>query len=96
MAGSSYDNGMQWGLGQRMLSRRSVLQLLSGAAAATAISACAEVSSSSSISAADDAFLDDMQRRAALYFWEQADAASGQVLDRAYALNTDGKLRALG
>jgi len=95
MAGSSYDNGMQWGLGQRMLSRRSVLQLLSGAAAATAISACAEVSSSSSISAADDAFLDDMQRRAALYFWEQADAASGQVLDRAYALNTDGKLHSV-
>jgi len=94
MAGSSYDNLMAFGLGQKILSRRSVLQMLSGAAAAAAVSACAEVSSSG-LSAADEAFLDDMQRRAALYFWEQADATSGQVLDRAYANNTDGKLHSV-
>ncbi len=41
---------------------------------------------------ADDAFLDDMQRRAALYFWEQTDPGTGQVQDRAYADNTDGRL----
>jgi hypothetical protein len=44
------------------------------------------------LAAADDALLDDMQRRATLFFWEQADPANGQVLDRAYANNTDGKL----
>jgi hypothetical protein len=37
---------------------------------------------------ADDAFLDDMQRRACLYFTEQAGAQSGQVLDRAIATST--------
>ena len=40
----------------------------------------------------DESFLDDMQRRACLYFTEQAGAHSGQVLDRAAANNTDGKL----
>lgn len=34
-------------------------------------------------SAADNAFLDDFEQRACLYFWEQASAANGQVLDRA-------------
>jgi hypothetical protein len=74
------------------LSRRSVLQMLSGAAVAVAIPAGAELTTANGISAADDALLDDIERRAALYFWEQADPASGQVLDRAYANNTDGKL----
>lgn len=49
--------------------------------------------SSDTLPASDDALLDDLERRAALYFWEQADPASGQVLDRAYANNQDGKLR---
>ncbi|WP_245817741.1 glucoamylase family protein [Granulicella rosea] len=30
-----------------------------------------------------DAFLDDLERRACLYFWEQASASNGQVRDRA-------------
>ncbi len=38
-----------------------------------------------SIAPADDAFLDDMQRRACLYFIEQTGTHSGQVLDRATA-----------
>lgn len=77
-----------------MLSRRSMLQLAAGAAAASAFPACgvSMVIPIAQVSAADDAFLDDMQRRAAMFFWEQADAASGQVLDRAYWDNTDGKL----
>ena len=33
-----------------------------------------------------------MERRAALFFWEQADPSNGQVLDRAYADNSTGKL----
>jgi hypothetical protein len=41
--------------------------------------------------ATDDAFLDDMQRRACVYFMEQAGAESGQVLDRAAADNRTGQ-----
>ena len=40
----------------------------------------------------DEAFLDDMQRRACLYFQEQASPINGQVLDRAVADNRNGKL----
>ena len=40
----------------------------------------------------DEAFLDDMQRRACLFFVEQASPTTGQVLDRAAANNTTGKL----
>jgi hypothetical protein len=36
----------------------------------------------------DEAFLDDMQRRACLFFVEQASPTTGQVLDRAAAINT--------
>jgi hypothetical protein len=72
-----------------------MLQLLSGAAAGVAMPAFAGMQAASGLSAADDAFLDDMQRRAALFFWEQADPVSGQVLDRAYAHNTDGRLRSV-
>jgi hypothetical protein len=35
------------------------------------------------LSATDDGFLEDLSRRAFLYFWEQADQHSGLVLDRA-------------
>jgi hypothetical protein len=35
--------------------------------------------------AEDDAFLDDLQRRSFLFFWEQADPATGLVRDRAGA-----------
>ncbi len=75
------------------ITRRFALQLLAGAAAATAIPRCALGQARPRISTGDDALLDDMERRAALYFWEQVDPANGQILDRAYANNTDGKLR---
>ena len=39
------------------------------------------------ISASDRAFLEDLERRSVLYFWEQADHSTGLVLDRA---NADG------
>lgn len=70
------------------LSRRSALQLFAGAAAAQAFAVRAQ----SALAPADDALLDDIERRAALFFWEQADPANGQVLDRAYANNATGKL----
>src|SRR6202162_3419752 len=41
----------------------------------------------SSISDSDEAFLEDLSRRCFLFFWEQADAHSGFVLDR---VRTDG------
>jgi hypothetical protein len=37
----------------------------------------------SSLSPADEAFLEDLSRRAFLYFWEQADPKTGLTLDRA-------------
>ena len=73
--------------------RRSALQLLAGTAAAAILPHGALGQAKARISPGDDALLDDMERRAALYFWEQADPANGQVLDRAYANNIDGKLR---
>jgi hypothetical protein len=39
----------------------------------------------------DDAFLDEMERQACLYFYEQADPNTGQVLDRALNNNPTGE-----
>ncbi len=44
------------------------------------------------LSAAEEGFLDDMQRRGCLYFLEQADPDTGQVQDRARATGLDGAL----
>jgi hypothetical protein len=74
---------------ERFVTRRTALQLLAAAAASRALPAW---SKPPALAPADDAFLDDMERRAAAYFWEQADPSNGQVLDRAYADNTNGKL----
>jgi hypothetical protein len=57
-----------------MLSRRGLLSL--------AGSVCCAPLRAFSLSQSDDAFLDDLSRRAFLYFWEQADARSGLALDR--------------
>lgn len=73
--------------------RRSALRLIVGSAAAAILPRAAWGRAKRTLAVADDTLLDDMERRAALYFWEQADPANGQVLDRAYADNTDGKLR---
>jgi hypothetical protein len=75
-----------------LYTRRSALQLLAAAATAAAFPAAVRGQARTGLSAADDAMLDNMERRAAIYFWEQADPSNGQVLDRAYANNTDGKL----
>lgn len=86
------------------ITRRSALQLLAGSAAAAALPAFGQKRRAvpappqkprAIITPQDEALLDDMNRRAALYFWEQADDSNGQVLDRAYADNTDGKLRSI-
>lgn len=59
-----------------MLSRRAFF----GFAAALPIAAA---EAPYALSRNDEAFLEDLSRRAFLYFWEQADPATGLVLDRA-------------
>jgi hypothetical protein len=44
------------------------------------------------LSEADSAFLDEMERQACLYFYEQADPSTGQVLDRANNRVANGQL----
>jgi hypothetical protein len=44
------------------------------------------------LTSADESFLEDMQRRACLFFVEQASPNTGQVLDRAAAINPSGHL----
>jgi hypothetical protein len=69
--------------------RRLLAAVLIGALAV--ISASAQVKrrvTSATLPASDDAFLEDLSRRAFLYFWEQADPHTGLVLDRS---KTDGK-----
>jgi len=68
--------------------------MLAGAAllpAFPALAAGGSIIQSPSLSVEDDAFLDELERRGCLYFTEQAGSKSGQVLDRAAALNTTGK-----
>lgn len=69
------------------MQRRRMIQLVAGSALWRPVSAFART-----LSVADEAFLDDMQRRGCLFFAEQASAKTGQVLDRAEASNTNGKI----
>ena len=84
------------------MQRRDCLKLLTGAALLPRLNALAqavddlhltpEQPPAYTLTHADELFLDDMQRRACLYFVEQAGPTTGQVLDRAAANNADGKL----
>ena len=65
------------------MNRRALLKLLSASALITPISALARPLFAHSLASADEAFLDDLERRACLYFAEQASPRTGQVLDRA-------------
>jgi hypothetical protein len=67
------------------MQRRTLLQLLAGTAVAPFLPA-------PTLNADDEAFLDDMQRRACLFFVEQASPTTGQVLDRAVNQNTTGAM----
>jgi hypothetical protein len=58
---------------------------------ATAAAGLAPMAKAYSPADHDDNFLDDLSRRAFLYFWEQADPHTGLVLDRAAV---DGRQRA--
>jgi hypothetical protein len=84
------------------MQRRDCIKLLAGAALLPRIAPFAQAQedlhltpespSRYHLTPDDEAFLDDMERRACLYFVEQAGANTGQVLDRAAAVNPSGKI----
>jgi hypothetical protein len=84
------------------MQRRDCLKLLAGAALLPRLTTLAQTQtdlhltpespSRYHLTPGDEAFLDDMERRACLYFVEQAGATTGQVLDRAAAINPSGKI----
>ena len=77
-----------------LISRRKALAWMAGASAATFAPKVmlGSVPLRSSIRKDDDAFLDEMERRACLYFTEQSSPVNGQVLDRAAFAGNQGKL----
>ena len=68
------------------LTRRDAMRLAAGAATAIALPWAA---AQRALSAPEDAFLDDLERRGCLYFWEHASALTGQVKDRGKANGPD-------
>ena len=77
--------------------RRRMLRLLAGSALLRPLASQAMLAAPSApgdLAAGDDAFLDDMERRGCLFFAEQASPTTGQVLDRASASNSNGKIDA--
>ncbi len=80
------------------MSRRSATRLIAGgivsgiaAPSLTSKLAFAEPRSAP-LSESDSAFLDEMERQACLYFYEQADPATGQILDRANNRVSNGQI----
>jgi hypothetical protein len=72
------------------MDRRVLLKLLTASALRGTWSSLA--SSAETLAPADEAFLDDLQRRGCLFFAEQASPRTGQVLDRARWVNSTGAL----
>jgi hypothetical protein len=81
----------------RTLHRRDAFRLLAAAPLLASVRGLAQTQRETTtdpmqLSAAEAAFLDDLERRGSLFFIEQANPANGQVLDRATAATTTGKL----
>jgi hypothetical protein len=74
------------------INRRAILKLLAASALASPRALLASAPPSAKLAPADEALLDDIQRRACLFFVEQASPHTGQVLDRARADNATGAL----
>ena len=78
---------------RRALSAISVVVLLrcalraGGAPAQRAVAPAQRSAQRSTLTAADDALLEDLSKRSFMFFWEQADPATGIVRDRS---RTDG------
>ncbi len=65
------------------MSRRQMLRAVALAAGSAAIRNPLSFAGQAVLGSADDRFLDDLERQACLYFFEQASPTTGQVLDRA-------------
>jgi hypothetical protein len=76
------------------MDRRTLLKLLSATALIRSSPGLASPHAPTKqiLTAADEALLDDIQRRGCLYFTEQASPHNGQVLDRAKWVNSNGTL----
>src|ERR1035441_9655612 len=74
------------------MDRRAILKLLAASALMRPMSALALGASPQSLSPADEAFLDDLERRGCVFFAEQASPHTGQVLDRAKWANPTGAI----
>jgi hypothetical protein len=66
--------------------RRDAIRL---AVAAAAVGTLPWTSAQPPLSSVEDAFLDELERRGCLYFWEHASARTGQVKDRGKATGPD-------
>jgi hypothetical protein len=68
----------------RRITRRQLIQTMAIAAGcALSPAGLLLADNHSERSQEDEAFLDDLERRACLFFWEQASPTTGQILDRA-------------
>jgi hypothetical protein len=74
------------------MDRRSLMKLVATSVLIRPMSALALAPSADTLTGADDAFLDDLERRGCLYFAEQASPRTGQVLDRARWVDSAGVL----
>jgi hypothetical protein len=85
--------------GSNGITRRSATKLLAGSLASALLPTSAlaapivrpDRKPVIPLSPDEDAFLDEMERQACLYFYEQADSNTGQVLDRAFNKATTGE-----
>jgi len=67
-----------------IINRRSMLQMVAmSAGCAIAPFGLAHPAQTWATSNEDETFLDDLERQACLFFWEQGSATTGQILDRA-------------
>lgn len=82
------------------MNRRQAIQLLASASAASALprslraqnhAVAGAATAAYTLTAEDNAFLDELQRRACMFFLDQGSPTTGQVLDRAKAFDPPGQ-----
>ena len=72
------DSGGRW-----MVSRRDAMRGVAVVAGCALLSPEVALGGAAKLRSEDEAFLDDLERRGCLFFWEQGSPDTGQVLDRA-------------
>jgi len=73
------------------MNRRTTLKLLASTAVLPLLTSPSLLAKATEkLTPADSAFLDELQRRACTFFFEQASPTTGQVLDRAHAFDASG------